>query len=121
MPGGSLCELIFPEVLFELNQCETPEPAQIVVIYPVGRRILGHGRDILEVIKVVLMKFNFAIIELLNTLALIHRVGFLVADAKVILPDFNDKKSYLLFTRSGTNPGCNAFYAIGMNHFDFDL
>ena len=72
------------KILLELNQRETSEPAQVIVIYPVGWRIFSHGGNILEVIKVVFMKFDLWIVELLNTLALIHNVGFVVADAKVI-------------------------------------
>jgi len=76
--------------LFEFNQRKTPETAYIV-IYPVGRRIFSHGWNIFEIVKVVLVESDLRIIERLDALALIHIVGFEIADAKVSYPYFFTK------------------------------
>jgi hypothetical protein len=92
-PAGSFCRFqgsVLLKILFEFNQRKTSEAAYIV-IYPVGRRIFSHGGNIFEIVKVVFAESELRIIERLDALALIHIVGFEIADAKVSYPYFSTK------------------------------
>ena len=55
-----------------------------VMIYPVGWRILRHGRDIFKIVKQVFCEVNLRIIEPLYTFAFIHMVPVVIMGAKVI-------------------------------------
>jgi hypothetical protein len=67
-------QLVFLKILLELNDAETPEKLQIM-IYPVGGRVLGHGRNVLEFVEKVFAEIHSGVIELLDTLAFIHTVA----------------------------------------------
>jgi hypothetical protein len=64
---------VFLKILFEFHTSKTFKATE-VMIHPEGWWILRHGRDVLEIVEKVLVEFHLDVIELLNALALIHKV-----------------------------------------------
>jgi len=59
------------KVLFKFNQGKLSESFQIMV-YTIGRRIVGNVGNIIVIIKVIFGKRHLWVFKLLDTLAFVH-------------------------------------------------
>jgi len=64
------------------------------VVNPIGGRILSHGGNVLKFVEQVFVEVHLQVIELLDTLTLVHFSMVEWVDAKVIDLCTNSNKTY---------------------------